>query len=210
LHSEQYEASSVLKYIIDNGKDSFKYISFIKKYVGSIYYGSDDEIYFASLFYSTPIVTVTGISDVSQFIIYNWKTYTIRGEHLKDYIKKSEINKSEIINFLINQNDLLIYNVDETSRFLLSHLTSYFLVGGRGHWSYAVNRNLLRSDSHGGGGGGNNKLETYKLKTTKKIKNKYYQKSSAKKGTKKRKMTKKHMKSKEYKKGNKKTIKHMQ
>jgi hypothetical protein len=98
------------------------------------------------------------------------------------------------------------YSLDNISNFIVNYPYSYFLVGGRGHWSYAVNEKLLFDDVEGIGGGGNNK---YNIRVTKKVKNKYYQKSSTVKGTKKRKMTKKHMKSKEYKKGKKKTIKHM-
>ena len=151
-------------------------------------------------------MTVTGISHITTFNIFYWTTYMINNEHFKDYIKKENVNKIDVVNFLENNNLQESYDFDKTSAFLLLYPTSYFLVGGRGHWSYAVNTSLLTDDSHNGGA--NKKLETYKLKTTKKVKNKYYQKSSAKKGTKKRKMTKKHMKSKEYKKGKKKTIKH--
>jgi hypothetical protein len=118
-----------------------------------------------------------------------------------------------VLKFIDESSQQISCIVDDISAFMLYYPNSYFLVGGRGHWSYAVNETLISGDSTGDDDsasssisvGGNNK---YNIRFTKKVKNKYYQKSSSVKGTKKRKMTKKHMKSKEYKKGNKKTIKH--
>jgi hypothetical protein len=82
------------------------------------------------------------------------------------------------------------------------------LVGGRGHWSYAVNEGLL------GGGEGAIALSggnaPYKVRTTKKIKNKYYKKgslpSSSSSSSSSLKTTKKHKKTRRMNK-NKKRIK---
>ena len=73
------------------------------------------------------------------------------------------------------------------------------MVGGRGHWVYAVNEGLLKKESAGAVAvalsGGN---ASYNLRTTKKIKNKYYKKgsSSSSKTTKKHKKTRRANKNK--------------
>jgi hypothetical protein len=80
------------------------------------------------------------------------------------------------------------------------------LVGGRGHWVYAVNEGLLKNESADAGAGrvialsGGN--ASYNLRTTKKIKNKYYKKgssSSSLKTTKKHKKTRRANKNKDNK-----------
>ena len=202
MNTREYKNSPILKYIIRNGKKKFKYVSKIYRSVGDRYYGSDEEIYFASLLYLQPIITVIGISNITVFNIFDWETYSIEdksGNHVlfKEYIKKSEDEIREdgiqgVINFLIEKNRQYSYNTAETSKFLLDKPTSYFLVGGRGHWVYAVNEGLLKKESAGTGAvalsGGN---ASYNLRTTKKIKNKYYKKgsSSSSKTTKKHKKT---------------------
>ena len=223
-NSDQYNNSSILKYIMRNGKKGFKYVAKISSPISPRYYGSDSEIYFASLFYLQPIVTVTGVSAVTEFNIFYWDSYTIDGVIFKDYINQEgekEIDVKKVINFLDESNIQNVYNSAQTSVFLLQHPTSYFLVGGRGHWSYAVNRSLLTygsaDDGSGekegeefGGGGPDKKVTTYNLKFTKKIKNKYYKKgslSSSSKTTKKHKKTRRANKNKDNILKNKKRIK---
>jgi len=219
--SNIYKNSSVIKYIIKNGKNDFKYVRTERKSVSSKYFGGDEEIYFASLVYRHPIITVIGVSDVTVFNIFYWQRYDIGGVDFNQYIlqeDKSKIKIESVLRFIDESSEQISCSVDDISAFMLYYPNSYFLVGGRGHWSYAVNEKLIPGYSTSGDDsagssdtesavsvGGNNK---YNTRFTKKVKNKCYRKSSAVKGTKKRKMTKKHMKSKEYKKGNKKTIKH--
>jgi hypothetical protein len=216
--SKQYMDSPIIKYIVTTGdKNNFKYVSTIKSPIGSRYYGTDSEIYFASLYYNQPIVTVTGISDVSVFNVFYWDDYRINDVMFTDYIRGDveDIDENDVLNFIEKSNQQLSCGVDDISVFLLYYPSSYFLVGGRGHWSYAVNKNLFDDESdsgtevggkgysegsEGGGEGGHYK---YNPRVTKKIKNKYHKKSSSK-STKKHKRTKK-MKNR---KGKKKSIKH--
>ena len=207
--------SPIIKYIVTNGdKNNFKYVSTIKTPVGSRYFGTDSEIYFASLYYRQPIVTVTGISDVSVFNIFYWDYYDINGVVFTEYIRgdADDIDANEVLNFIENSSQQLLCGVNDISVFLLYYPSSYFLVGGRGHWSYAVNKKLLvpgsgeedsEGESEGSKGGGEEGDHKYNPRVTKKIKNKYHKKSSSK-ATKKHKRTKK-MKNR---KGKKKTIKH--
>jgi hypothetical protein len=169
------------------------------------------------LYYNQPIVTVTGISDVSVFNVFYWDDYRINDVMFTDYIRGDveDIDENDVLNFIEKSNQQLSCGVDDISVFLLYYPSSYFLVGGRGHWSYAVNKNLFDDESdsgtevggkgysegsEGGGEGGHYK---YNPRVTKKIKNKYHKKSSSK-STKKHKRTKK-MKNR---KGKKKSIKH--
>ena len=202
MNTQQYKNSPILKYIIRKGAKEFKYVRKISRSVGDRYYGSDEEIYFASLLYLQPIITVIGISDITVFNIFYWETYSIKdkGENqvlFKEYIEKSKDEIGEdgiqgVINFLIEKNIQYSYDTAQTSKFLLDKPGSYFLVGGRGHWVYAVNEGLLKKESAGAVAvalsGGN---ASYNLRTTKKIKNKYYKKgsSSSSKTTKKHKKT---------------------
>jgi hypothetical protein len=202
--SKQYKNSSILTYIMRYGGKDFKYVSKIKSPIGYKYYGSDEEIYFASLFYLQPIVTVTGISATTEFNIFFWNTYSINDMLFKDYVDKDknvkEIDIQRVINFLDNNNNQLLYDTNATSVFLLRYPTSYFLVGGRGHWSYAVNKSLIENKDEGavvGAPSGGN--ASYNVRTTKKIKNKYYKKgssSSSSKTTKKHKKTRRSNKNK--------------
>ena len=206
MNTREYKNSPILKYIIRNGKKKFKYVSKISRSVDDKYFGSDEEIHFASLLYLQPIITVIGISDITVFNIFDWETYSIKDKGgnqvlFKEYIKKSKDEIGEdgiqgVIDFLIEKNIQHSYDTAQTSKFLLNKPGSYFLVGGRGHWVYAVNEGLLKNESADAGAGavavalsGGN--ASYNLRTTKKIKNKYYKKvsSSSSKTTKKHKKT---------------------
>jgi hypothetical protein len=204
--TREYKNSPILKYIMRNGKRNFKYVRKISKSVGYKYYGSDEEIYFASLLYLQPIITVIGVSDNNVFNIFYWDSYMIDDVKFEDYISQEDdkkINVNGVIDFLIHQNRQYSYLTAETSKFLLNHPSSYLLVGGRGHWTYAVNKGLLKNESVRPGASddaseGDDESEgasddagapsgaiavsggnaPYKVRTTKKIKNKYYKKGS--------------------------------
>ena len=127
----------------------------------------------------------------------------IDGVNFEEYISQKDekkINVQRVINFLANDNNQLLYDTNATSVFLLRYPTSYFLVGGRGHWSYAVNKSLIENkDAVAVALSGGN--ASYNLRTTKKIKNKYYKKgsSSSSKTTKKHKKTRRANKNKDNK-----------
>jgi hypothetical protein len=205
--TREYKNSPILKYIMRNGKRNFKYVRKISKSVGYKYYGSDEEIYFASLLYLQPIITIIGVSDNTVFNIFYWDSYMIDGVKFEDYISQEDdkkINVQGVIEFLIDQNRQYSYLTAETSKFLLNHPSSYLLVGGRGHWTYAVNKGLLTNESaRPGAGAGSGAVAlsggnpSYSVRTTKKIKNKYYKKgSSSLKTTKKHKKTRRANKNK--------------
>ena len=122
-----------------------------------------------------------------------------------DYVRGDveDIDANEVLNFIEKSNQQLSCGVDDISVFLHYYPSSYFLVGGTGHWSYAVNENLFDDKSDSGSEGySEGGYHKYNPRVTKKIKNKYHKKSSSK-PTKKHKRTKK-MKNR---KGKKKTIK---
>ena len=222
--SSLYKNSPIIKYIVRNGGDNFKYVSTIQSPIGSRYFGTDSEIYFASLFYQQPIVTITGMSDVAIYNIFYWEYYDINGINFVDYFKqdRANIDMNKVLKFLEQSSNQVSYDVDTVSVFLMYYPNSYFLVGGTGHWSYAINMDLIggiSDDSSVSGisvGGTDSKLVVYNLRVTKKIKkndNKYYKKSSSSKTTKKHKRTRKGNKNKKKnknknKKKNKKTIKY--
>ena len=230
-NSVQYKESSIIKYILRYGP-TFKYVSTIKSPVGSKYYGTDSEIYFASLFYSEPIITVIGMSDVTVFNIFYWKYYQIGEMNFVDYLKqdKSAIDVKAVLNFLSDSNEQLSCDLDDISVFLMYYPNSYFLVGGRGHWSYAINTELIgvrkSIDSSGSSsgsvtpegaikvGGSSSKPSVNNVRVTKKIKkndNKNINnnnKSSSSKTTRKHKITRKGNKHSNHNKKNKKTIKY--
>jgi hypothetical protein len=240
--SKEYKESPILKYIMRKGRGGFKYVSKIARRVGYDYFGSDSEIYFASLFYAQPIVTVTGISGVNSFNLFYWDTYNINstdGTPFLEYLRNvtpetTERDANVVIQFLSFHSNQFLYDIKTTSDFLLNYPHSYFLIGGMGHWTYAVNENLIKDasgasgasdeesasgassasgeDGHvlGGGGGNNNKISTYTPRFTKKRKNKYYKKdaqTSLQKTTKKHKKTRRANKNKDNIVKNKKHIK---
>ena len=226
-NSVQYKESSIIKYILRYGP-TFKYVSTIKSPVGSKYYGTDSEIYFASLFYSEPIITVIGMSDVTVFNIFYWKYYQIGEMNFVDYLKqdKSAIDVKAVLNFLSDSNEQLSCDLDDISVFLMYYPNSYFLVGGRGHWSYAINTELIgvrkSIDSSGSSsgsvtpegaikvGGSSSKPSVNNVRVTKNdnknINNN--NKSSSSKTTRKHKITRKGNKHSNHNKKNKKTIKY--
>jgi hypothetical protein len=151
------------------------------------------------------------------FNIFDWDTYSIEDKSgkqvlFKEYIEKSKDEIGEdgiqrVIDFLITKDIQHSYDTAQTSKFLLDKPTSYFLVGGRGHWVYAVNEGLLKKESAGAGAGavalsGGN--ASYNLRTTKKIKNKYYKKESlpSSSSSSSSKTTKKHKKTRRANKNN--------
>jgi hypothetical protein len=216
--SSQYKDSSIIKYIIRNGKSNFKYVSTIRSPVGSKYYGTDSEIYFASLLYREPIVTVTGMSDVTTFNVFYWKYYQIGGIDFDKYLKQDEsaIDIRAVLNFLSDSNEQLSCDLEDISIFLMYYPNSYFLVGGRGHWSYAINTELIGArksidSSVSSVGGSDSKQAVYNVRVTKKIKknnNNNKSSSSSSKKTRKHKITRKRNKHNNHNKKNKKTIKY--
>ena len=212
--SKQYLNSPILKYIMEKGEKRFKSVSKIAPRVGSKYFGSDSEIYFVSLLYSQPIVTVTGISEVTNFNIFYWDTYNINSTPFLNYIRPDTVerNATAVIDFLDVHNIQQSYGLDLTSDFLIRYPHSYFLIGGRGHWTYAVNVNLLDSNdgTELGGGESDKKILTHTPRFTKKRKNRYYKKdteTSLQKTTKKHKKTRRANKNKDNILKNKKHIK---
>jgi len=220
--SKEYKESPILKYIMRKGRGEFKYVSKIARRVGYDYFGSDSEIYFASLFYAQPIVTVTGISGVNSFNLFYWDTYNINstdgtnGTPFLEYLRNvtpetTKRDANAVIQFLSFHSNQFSYDIETTSDFLLNYPHSYFLIGGMGHWTYAVNENLIKGASGAsgeesassasydsgeedhalGGGGNNNKISTYTPRFTKKRKNRYYKKDTE---TSLQKTTKKHKK----------------
>jgi nicotinic acid mononucleotide adenylyltransferase/O-acetyl-ADP-ribose deacetylase (regulator of RNase III) len=222
--SKEYKESPILKYIMRKGRGGFKYVSKIARRVGYDYFGSDSEIYFASLFYAQPIVTVTGISGVNSFNLFYWDTYNINstdgtnGTPFLEYLRNvtpetTERDANAVIQFLSFHSNQFSYDIKTTSDFLLNYPHSYFLIGGMGHWTYAVNENLIKGASGAsgasgeeghalGGGGNNNKISTYTPRFTKKRKNRYYKKDTEtllQKTTKKHKKTRRANKNKDNK-----------
>ena len=94
--SKIYKNSSVIKYIIKNGKNDFKYVRTERQSVSSKYFGGDEEIYFASLVYRHPIITVIGVSDVTVFNIFYWQRYDIGGVDFNQYILQEDKKKIKI------------------------------------------------------------------------------------------------------------------
>jgi hypothetical protein len=218
-NSSQYMNSPIIKYIVRNGRsNNFKYVSTEQTPIGYNYFGSDSEIYFASLLYQRPVVTIIGISDISIFNVFYWEYYDIDGMNFVEYLKQDplSINMNAVLKFLEESNQQMSCNLNDISVFLMYYPTSYFLVGGRGHWTYAINMNLIgndgsESESEVSAGGDYSKRATYNLRVTKKIKkndNKYYNNSSLSKTTRKHKITRKSNKHNKHNKRNKKTIKY--
>mgnify|MGYP003344908794 CR=1 FL=1 len=103
----------------------------------------------------------TVLQDISTYNIYfnelhnfhrkNNKSYTY-SVSVKDIITNtneikmlfSRINEPQgVLNFLRNKYSGDVLGIEEVSEYLLKHSNSFLLLGGRGHWSYAINEKIL-------------------------------------------------------------------
>jgi hypothetical protein len=137
----RYYKNEIIRYILRNGYDNnFFYVSYIAKSVDSEYYGTEVELKLSSLLYKQPIVAITGIQGVIGYELCYWDNYDI---------PIAEGDADNVLNFLSSKFSEHIYltddreNMREFQKFLTQHPQTYFLIGGRGHWSYGINERLL-------------------------------------------------------------------
>ena len=90
------------------------------------------------------MVQILNITDMSSFNVFYWDRYEIDGDDFDKYIIRPDADVDKILAFLSESSIQAVLDVEEISIFLLYYPNSYFLVGGRGHWSYAINENLLK------------------------------------------------------------------
>ena len=86
-----YSKDEIIGYILNNGfNNGFKYVSTIETPIGSRYYGTEIELKLSSLLYERPILTITGIQNISAYELSYWETYNINVESLNKGIELSK------------------------------------------------------------------------------------------------------------------------
>ena len=133
----------MIRYLLNNGPH-FGIINHISRSVPPRYYGSENEIYFTSLMYETPVVSLPGIEDVTRFDIIWFENYRPNGQRFIEYVRDPATSARMIVDFLATNARRQPCDIDQTIDFLTDHPTSYIIVGGRGHWSYALPRRIAR------------------------------------------------------------------
>ena len=129
----------MIRYLLNNGPN-FGIINHISRSVDARYYGSENEIYFTSLMYERPVVSLPGIEDVTRFDIIWFENYRPNGQRFIEYVRDPATSARMIVDFLAMNARRQPQEIGDTIEFLIGHPNSYIIVGGRGHWSYALPR----------------------------------------------------------------------
>jgi len=129
----------MVRYLLNNGPN-FGIINHISRSVDPRYYGSENEIYFTSLMYERPVVSLPGVEDVTRFDAIWFVNYRPNGQQFIEYVRNPATTPRMIVDFLDMNTRRQPYEIDQTIQFLIEHPNSYIIVGGRGHWSYALPR----------------------------------------------------------------------
>jgi hypothetical protein len=129
----------MVRYLLNNGPN-FGIINHISRSVDPRYYGSENEIYFTSLMYERPVVSLPGVEDVTRFDAIWFQNYRPNGQQFIEYVRNPATTPRMIVDFFADNARRQPYEIDETIQFLIEHPNSYIIVGGRGHWSYALPR----------------------------------------------------------------------
>ena len=127
-----------IKYLQKYGPNNFDNVSTIKTPIDSYYWGTDDELFYISLLYDCFVVILSPGSQEFQTI---------------EYITPDNIDSSDAANTfkIISDPTRNNYNADGLKSALSSNKKPVvFMVGGRGHWDYAISSTLNQS------GGSNN------------------------------------------------------
>ena len=156
----RYYDNEIIRYILNNGyRNNFSYVSYIADSVGPAYYGTEVELKLSSLLYKQPIVAITAIRGVIGYELSNWDTYDINIDggdiDFVEYVSSAgNKSKDAVLTFLNEKFSLEVYyqgyrdnrgdNMQVFREFLTQHPQTYFLIGGRGHWSYGINEGLLQ------------------------------------------------------------------
>ena len=155
---DKYYDNEIIRYILRNGyRNDFGYVSYISDSVGPAYYGTEVELKLSSLLYKQPIVAIASIRGVIGYEVSHWTDYNIdiNGENI-DFVEyvNSTRNKSNdtyhVLTFLNTKFYPEVYyhnwqnDMPRFRQFLTDHPQTYFLIGGRGHWSYGINESLLQ------------------------------------------------------------------
>ena len=139
----QYYSNEIIRYILYNGYyNQFKYVSFERESVTNEYYGTEIELKLSSLLFGQPIVAITGIQGVIGYEVSYWDNYNIPidGGDVDSVLEFLSSEFSEEIYYIGDSNSM-----QKFGKFLGDHPKTYFLIGGRGHWSYGINEGLLPS-----------------------------------------------------------------
>jgi hypothetical protein len=129
----------MVRYLLNNGPN-FGIINRISRSVEPRYYGSENEIYFTSLMYERPVVSLPGVEEVTRFDIIWFNNYRPNGQRFIDYVNDPSTTDRMIVDFLANNARRQPHDIGDTIDFLMNHPNSYIIIGGRGHWSYALPR----------------------------------------------------------------------
>jgi hypothetical protein len=129
----------MVRYLLNNGPN-FGIINRISRSVDPRYYGSENEIYFTSLMYERPVVSLPGVEEVTRFDIIWFNNYRPNGQRFIDYVNDPSTTDRMIVDFLANNARRQPHDIGDTIDFLMNHPNSYIIIGGRGHWSYALPR----------------------------------------------------------------------
>jgi hypothetical protein len=90
--------------------------------------------------YERPIISLPGVEDVRNFDIIWFDDYSPNGQKFVDYVNDPTTNARMIVDFLAENARRHPHDIGTTIDFLMTHPNSYIIIGGRGHWSYALPR----------------------------------------------------------------------
>ena len=138
-----------IRFLLYVASQNYRPISEISEGVSPEYHGGETEMAFTSLFFQRPILTVStnlpngdqaGSFDARYFERYAPQGYNSFSEFLADL----RVTPNQIVDFIVNEGVISVLSLEQarqiiaTGNILRPPQPAMILVGGQGHWDYAI------------------------------------------------------------------------
>jgi hypothetical protein len=138
-----------IRFLLYVASQNFRPISEISEGVSPEYHGGETEMAFTSLFFQRPILTVsTNLPNGDQagsFDARYFERYAPQGYNsLSGFLTTPGVTANQIVDFIVNEGVISVLSLEQarqiiaTGNILRPPQPAMILVGGQGHWDYAI------------------------------------------------------------------------
>ena len=138
-----------IRFLLYVGSKDFRPISEIDVGVSPEFHGGETEMAFTSLFFQRPILTITANlpngDQAGSFDARYFERYAPSGYNsLSEFLTTPGVTANQIVDFIVNQGVISVLSLEQGSQMIIAGNSiippqpAMILVGGQGHWDYAI------------------------------------------------------------------------
>ena len=138
-----------IRFLLYVGSQNFRPISEIDVGVSPEFHGGETEMAFTSLFFQRPILTITANlpngDQAGSFDARYFERYAPPGYNsLSGFMTTPGVTANQIVDFIVNQGVISVLSLEQGSQMIIAGNSiippqpAMILVGGQGHWDYAI------------------------------------------------------------------------